>query len=90
MILDRAIVRLLPAVPRPIVRSISSRYIAGSDLADATQTVLAMLDMEINRQALMIAYIDDFKAMMIISLLATPLLLLLKKSRGAAPPPVAD
>ena len=56
----------------------------------ATQTVLAMLDMEINRQALMIAYIDDFKAMMIISLLATPLLLLLKKSRGAAPPPVAD
>jgi len=39
LILDRAIVRLLPAVPRPIVRSISSRYIAGSDLADATQTV---------------------------------------------------
>jgi DHA2 family multidrug resistance protein len=56
----------------------------------ATQTVLAMLDMEINRQALMIAYIDDFKAMMIISLLATPLLLLLKKSRGAPPPAAMD
>ncbi len=42
MILDRAIVRLLPAVPRTIVRSISSRYIAGSELADATQTVRSL------------------------------------------------
>ena len=40
-----------------------------------------MLDMEINRQALMIAYIDDFKLMMIVSLLAIPLLLLLRKGR---------
>ena len=36
---DRAIVRLLPAVPRPVIRSVSSRYIAGADLADATATV---------------------------------------------------
>ncbi|HYJ52499.1 MAG TPA: DHA2 family efflux MFS transporter permease subunit [Allosphingosinicella sp.] len=56
----------------------------------ATQTVLAMLDMEINRQALMIAYIDDFKAMMILSLLAVPLLLLLRKSRAGAPPPITE
>jgi DHA2 family multidrug resistance protein len=56
----------------------------------ATQTVLAMLDAEINRQALMIAYIDDFKAMMILSLLAVPLLLLLRKSRAAGPPPMTD
>lgn len=46
-----------------------------------TDTALAMLDMEINRQALMIAYIDDFKLMMIVSLLALPLLLLLRKGR---------
>jgi proline dehydrogenase len=38
-LLDRAIVRLLPAVPKPVIRSVSSRYIAGSDLADATATV---------------------------------------------------
>jgi len=38
-LLDRAIVHLLPAVPRPIVRSISSRYIAGDALTDATHTV---------------------------------------------------
>jgi DHA2 family multidrug resistance protein len=48
---------------------------------------VALLDAEINRQALMIAYIDDFHLMMIISLCAIPLLLLLRKGRkpvGAA------
>jgi proline dehydrogenase len=38
-ILDRAIVRALPAVPRPVVRRLSSRYIAGDTLADACSTV---------------------------------------------------
>jgi proline dehydrogenase len=41
-ILDRAIVRLLPAVPRPVVRRISGRYIAGSELSDATTVVRAL------------------------------------------------
>ena len=36
---DRALVRLLPAVPRPVVRRISSRYIAGTTLDDAEGTV---------------------------------------------------
>ena len=44
-LLDRAIVRLLPAVPRPIVRRISERYIAGTTLADACRVVG-----ELNRQ----------------------------------------
>ena len=38
-LLDRAIVRLLPAVPRPIVQKLSSRYLAGSELADACDVV---------------------------------------------------
>jgi proline dehydrogenase len=38
-IYDRAIVRLLPAVPRPVVRRISSRYIAGTELSDAAAAV---------------------------------------------------
>jgi proline dehydrogenase len=38
-LLDRAIVRLLPAVPRPVVKRISDRYIAGSDIPDATRVV---------------------------------------------------
>ena len=38
-ILDRALARALPAVPRPIVRRISERYIAGTELADACRVV---------------------------------------------------
>jgi proline dehydrogenase len=38
-IFDRAIVRLLPAVPRPVVHKLSERYIAGAELKDARETV---------------------------------------------------
>jgi proline dehydrogenase len=38
-LLDRAIVRVLPAVPRPVVKRLSQRYIAGSTLADAVAVV---------------------------------------------------
>jgi proline dehydrogenase len=38
-LLDRAIVRALPVVPRNVVRRLSSRYIAGSTLAEATEVV---------------------------------------------------
>jgi proline dehydrogenase len=38
-LLDRAIVRVLPAVPRPVVRKLSRRYIAGSTLAEACRVV---------------------------------------------------
>ncbi|MFN2469439.1 MAG: proline dehydrogenase family protein [Gaiellaceae bacterium] len=38
-VLDRAIVRLLPAVPKPVVRRISGRYIAGTELEDACRVV---------------------------------------------------
>jgi len=38
-ILDRAIVRALPAVPRQVVRRLSSRYIAGTTLAEACDVV---------------------------------------------------
>jgi proline dehydrogenase len=39
MLIDRALVRLLPLVPRPVVRNLSSHYIAGSTLADAVSVV---------------------------------------------------
>ena len=38
-IFDRAIVRILPAVPRPVVQKLSARYIAGPELKDARETV---------------------------------------------------
>ena len=37
---DRAIVRLLPAVPKPVVRRIAERYVAGTELDDAVRVVL--------------------------------------------------
>jgi proline dehydrogenase len=43
-LLDRAIVRVLPAVPRPVVRRLSERYIAGPALADACRVVAALND----------------------------------------------
>jgi proline dehydrogenase len=38
-LLDRTIVRLLPAVPKPIVRRLSARYIAGPTVDDAMRVV---------------------------------------------------
>jgi proline dehydrogenase len=38
-LVDRALVRMLPAVPKPVVRRISSRYIAGEELEDALRVV---------------------------------------------------
>ena len=77
MLLDRALVRLLPAVPKPVVQLFSSRYIAGSTLTDAVGVVrrlnaegmLATIDVlgeEITHageaRAIARAYLDVFDA----------------------------
>jgi proline dehydrogenase len=41
-ILDRALVTLLPAVPKPVVRRLAGRYIAGDELQDAVDVVRAL------------------------------------------------
>jgi DHA2 family multidrug resistance protein len=57
---------------------------------------LAALNAEVTRQAAMVAYIDDFKLMMLIALASIPLLLLLREARrrpsptAAAAPAAAD
>lgn len=56
-----------------------------SAFAGVGETVTAMLNAEVNRQALMIAYLDDFKLMMILTLCAIPLVLLLRKPKPKAP-----
>jgi proline dehydrogenase len=43
-LLDRAIVRLLPAVPKPVVQLFSARYIAGPTLHDAVRVVRRLND----------------------------------------------
>ena len=42
---------------------------------------IAALNAEVTRQAAMVAYIDDFKLIMLIALAVTPLLLLLRSTR---------
>ena len=57
-------------------------------LGASGDTALALLEAEIDRQAMMIAYIDDFHLMMLITLAALPLLLLLRRSRTTGATPV--
>jgi proline dehydrogenase len=38
-LLDKALVRVLPAVPRPVVKRFADRYIAGEELSDACRVV---------------------------------------------------
>lgn len=49
-------------------------------------TAMTIIDAEVNRQAAMIAYIDDFYLMMWITLAAAPLALLMRKNKGPARP----
>lgn len=76
-LLDKTIVRLLPAVPKPVVQRLSARYIAGPEVADARRVVadlnakgkLATVDVlgeEISRteeaEAITQAYLDMLDA----------------------------
>jgi DHA2 family multidrug resistance protein len=49
---------------------------------------MSLIDAEVNRQAAMIAYVDDFWLMMWITLAAAPLTLLMRKNRAPAGPVV--
>ena len=50
---------------------------------------MATLNAEVTRQAAMVAYIDDFKLIMLIALASLPLLLLLRDARRRLPPATA-
>jgi DHA2 family multidrug resistance protein len=63
----------------PVVRSdLMGRF----DLSSVSG--LSALNGEITRQATMIAYIDDFKLMLIITIACMPMLLLMRKPKGVA------
>ena len=72
-LLDRAIVRTLPAVPRPVVKRLSARYIAGPELRDAVRVVrelnaagkMATLDVlgeEVHNRNEALALVDEYRA----------------------------
>ncbi len=52
-------------------------------------TAITLLDAEVNRQAAMIAYVDDFWLMMWITLAAAPLAFLMRGNKGRSVGPVA-
>jgi DHA2 family multidrug resistance protein len=52
----------------------------------STPSGIAALNAEVTRQAAMVAYIDDFKLIMLIALASLPLLLLLREMRHRPPP----
>jgi MFS transporter, DHA2 family, multidrug resistance protein len=67
-----------------------SRYspVLRAQIPDGSPSLHAMagLNATVTEQAAMIAYNNDFRLMMILSMAAIPLVLLLRKARGSAPP----
>jgi DHA2 family multidrug resistance protein len=59
-----------------------------SMFGSSSDAIMAMANMEINRQAAMIAYLNDFWAMAIVTALSVPLVIFLRRPKG--PPPKAD
>jgi DHA2 family multidrug resistance protein len=55
----------------------------------STPSGMAALNAEVTRQAAMVAYIDDFKLMMLFALASLPLLLLLREARSRPSPTAA-
>jgi DHA2 family multidrug resistance protein len=52
----------------------------------STPSGMAALNAEVTRQAAMVAYVDDFKLLMLIALASLPLLLLLREAHRRPPP----
>ncbi|MBW8725200.1 MAG: DHA2 family efflux MFS transporter permease subunit [Inquilinus limosus] len=55
-----------------------------------TLTGRAMLDQLVNQQASLIAYIDDFKLLMVLAIAAIPLLVLLRRPKGGGSAPAVS
>ncbi|MBW8897759.1 MAG: DHA2 family efflux MFS transporter permease subunit [Massilia sp.] len=68
----------------PAVRDPASLY----DMA--TQAGPALINNEITRQASMIAYVDDYRLMMLLTMAVIPMLLLIRPPRAAAAPAQVD
>ena len=78
--------RLVEGV-RPDNPLLQAPYLA-APFSLSTPSGMAALNAEVTRQAAMVAYIDDFKLMMLIALASLPLLLLLREMRRQPPPAV--
>jgi DHA2 family multidrug resistance protein len=97
-IVSTQLVRLTQVSHADLARNITEQTIPTADptmlqtiFPVAGPAALAYFNLEVNRQALFIAYLDDFKLMMIVTFAVLPLLLLMRRGNrvGAGPPHAA-
>ena len=69
----------------PDVGVMGNDPIVASITGGSTDMVAAMANGIVNQQAAMIAYLNDFALMMVLTACALPLVLLLKRPKGPAP-----
>jgi DHA2 family multidrug resistance protein len=86
-VVSAQLVRMTQVAHADIASTITEQALPTADptllqtIAPQGTTALALLDAEVSRQALFIAYLDDFKLMMLVTIAVLPLLLLMRRSR---------
>ena len=95
-IVSAQLVRMTQVAHADMASSITEQTIPTVDptllqtIAPQGSTALAVINAEVTRQALFIAYLDDFKLMMLVTFAVLPLLLLMRRGQqSGGPPPVA-
>lgn len=92
-VVSAQLVRMTQVAHADIASKITDQTIPTADptilqtIAPQGSTAIAMINAEATRQALFIAYLDDFKLMMLVTFAVLPLLLLMKKGRQAGERP---
>jgi MFS transporter, DHA2 family, multidrug resistance protein len=96
-VVSAQLVRMTQVAHADIASHVTDQTIPTADprllqtIAPQGEVALAIMNAEVTRQALFIAYLDDFKLMMVVTFAVLPLLLLMKRGQqvGSGSPPVA-
>jgi DHA2 family multidrug resistance protein len=92
-IVSAQLVRMTQVAHADMASSITEQTIPTVDptllqtIAPQGSTALAVINAEVTRQALFIAYLDDFKLMMLVTFAVLPLLLLMRRGQQTGGPP---
>ena len=92
-IVSAQLVRMTQVAHADMASSITEQTIPTVDptllqtIAPQGSTALAVINAEVTRQALFIAYLDDFKLMMLVTFAVLPLLLLMRRGQQTGAPP---
>ena len=92
-IVSAQLVRMTQVAHADMASSITEQTIPTVDptllqtIAPQGSTALAVINAEVTRQALVIAYLDDFKLMLLVTFAVLPLLLLMRRGQQTGGPP---